>query len=113
MREYLLKEMSGLLNKAELALAKQEDRIKEAEKVMSQKDPAPSLPLAPPSASEQPSPSPTTAMFRPYPDLKPSLLEKESSYQEVVHFTQVWESYIVAGYGSRKNIPQEMVHIQL
>ena len=35
MREYLLKEMSGLLNKAELALAKQEDRIKEAEKVMS------------------------------------------------------------------------------
>ena len=52
-------------------------------------------------------------MFRPYPDLKPSLLEKESSYQEVVHFTQVWESYIVAGYGSRKNIPQEMVHIQL
>ena len=30
-----------------------------------------------------------------------------------MHFTQVWESYIVAGYGSRKNIPQEMVHIQL
>ena len=53
------------------------------------------------------------AMSRPYPDLKPSLLEKESSYQEVVHFTQVWESYIVAGYGSKKNIPQEMVHIQL
>ena len=109
------KEMTGLLHKADLALAKHEDRIKEAEKVMSQKDPAPSLPPAPPSASEQPSipPTPTTAMFRPYPDLKPSLLEKESSYQEVVHFTQVWESYIVAGYGSRRNIPQEMVHIQL
>ena len=107
--------MSVLLNKAELTLAKQEDRIKEAEKVMSQKDPAPSLPPAPPSASEQPSipPTLTTAMFRPYPDLKPSLLEKESSYQEVVDFTQVWESYIVAGYGSRRNIPQEMVHIQL
>ena len=113
MGEYLEKEMSGLLNKADLTLAKHEDRIKEAEKVMSQKDPAPSLPPAPPSASEQPSPSPTTAMFRPYPDLKPSLLEKESSYQEVVHFTQVWESYILAGYGSRKNISQEMVDIQL
>ena len=115
MGEYLEKEMAGLLSKAELALANQEDWIIEAEKVMSQKDPAPSLPPAPASASEQPSipPTSTTAMFRPYPELKPSLLEKETSYQEVVHFTQVWESYIVAGYGSRRNIPQEMVHIQL
>ena len=30
-----------------------------------------------------------------------------------MHFTQLWESYIVAGYGSKKNIPQEMLHIQL
>ena len=82
------KEMAGLLSKAELALANQEDRIIEAEKVMSQKDPAPSLPPAPTSASEQPSipHTPTMEMFGPYPDLKPSLLEKESSYQEVVHF---------------------------
>ena len=115
MGEYLNRQMTDLLNKADLTLAKYEDRIKEAERAMSQKDPPPSLPPAPPSPVEQPSiPStPTTAMFRPYTDLKPSLLEKESSYQEVVHFTQVWESYIVAGYGSRKNIPQEMVHIQL
>ena len=30
-----------------------------------------------------------------------------------MHFTQLWESYIVAGYGSEKIIPQEMLHIQL
>ena len=41
------------------------------------------------------------------------MLEKECSYQEVVHFTELWSSYIIAGYGSEKNIPQETLYIQL
>ena len=76
----------------------------------------PTLPPDPPASpveQQTTPPAPTPAMFRPYPDLKPGMLEKESSFQEVVHFTQLWESYIVAGYGSKKNIPQEMLHIQL
>ena len=85
---------------------------------MSKKEPPPTLPPAPPASPvnlQSTPPAPTPAMFSPYPDLKPSMLEKESSFLEVVHFTELWSSYIVAvaGYGSKKNIPQEMLHMQL
>ena len=99
MVETLEKEMTSLINKAELVLATQEDLIIEAEKVMTQQDPTPTLPPPPPSVSEQPAISSTpstatpSAVFRLYPDLKPCLLEKESTHQEVVHSTQVWDLY--------------------
>ena len=41
------------------------------------------------------------------------MLEKEYNYQEVTHFIELWSSYIIAGYGSEKNIPQETLYIQL
>ena len=104
MAEYLDKQASELLNQADLTLTKYEAKIKEAENIMSRKQPPPTLTSAPPPASPihlQPTPkSSTPAMFRPNPDLKPSMLEKECSYQEVVHFTELWSSYKIAGYGS-------------
>ena len=89
MAEYLNKQASELLNQADLTLAKYKAKIKEAENIMSRKEPPPTLTSAPPPASPtnlQPTPKYSTpAMFRSYPDLKPSMLEKECSYQEVVH----------------------------
>ena len=86
---------------------------------MSKKESPPTLPPAPPASpvNLQPTPPYSTpkliAMFRPYPDLKPSMLEKESSFQEVVHFTELWSSNIEARNGSKKNILQETLYIQL
>ena len=68
MVEYLNKQMTDLLNKTDLTLAKYEDRIKEAERTKSQKDPLPSLPPAPPATQVEGTstpPDPTPAMFRP------------------------------------------------
>ena len=31
----------------------------------------------------------------------------------MTHFIELWSSYIIAGYGSEKNIPQETLYIQL
>ena len=50
--EYLNRQMTELLSKADLTSTKYKDRIKEAERAMSQKDPPPSLPPAPPSPVE-------------------------------------------------------------
>ena len=117
MAEYLNKQMSDLLNTADTTLARYEDKVKDAESFLSRKEPPPTLPPPPPPASPtalQPTPgSATPAIFRPNPDLKPSMLEKECSYQECVHFTELWTSYIIAGYGSEGNIPQETLYIQL
>ena len=116
MGEHLNRQMSELLNKAVLTLTKYEAEIKEAEEIMSRKDPPPTQPPPPPASPEnqQSTPSaPTQAMFRLYSNLKPSMLEKECTFQEVCHFKELWSSYIEAGYGSKKNIPQDMLHIQL
>ena len=51
MAEYLNKQMSELLNQADLTLTKYEAKIKEAETLMSRKEPPSTLPPAPPPAS--------------------------------------------------------------
>ena len=82
MGKYLNKQMSDLLNQADLTFTKYEVKIKEAEGIMSKKESPPTLPPAPPASPVNlKSTPPTPAMFRPYPDLKPSMLEKESSFQ--------------------------------
>ena len=66
MGEYLNKQMAELLNKADLTLTKYEAQIKEAEKIMSRKDPPPTLPPDPPASpvEQQTTPTaPTPAMF--------------------------------------------------
>ena len=67
MAEYLNKQMSELLNQADLTLTKYEAKIKEAETLMSRKEPPPTLPPPPPPASPinlQPTPKfSTPAMF--------------------------------------------------
>ena len=99
MAECLNKQASELLNQADLTLTKYEAKIKEAENIMSRKEPLPTLSSAQSPASPknlQPTPkSSTAAMFRPNPDLKPSMLEKECSYQEVNHFIELRSSYII------------------
>ena len=111
MAEHLYKQMSECLNLADTTMARYEDKIRDAESYLSGKEPPPTLPPPPPPASPtalQPTPrSATHAIFRPNPYLKPCMLEKECSYQECVHFTELWTSYIIAGYGSEDNIPQE------
>ena len=93
MAEYLNKQMSKLLITADTTMARYEDKVKDAESYLSGKEPPPTLPPTlpppPPPASPtalQPTPrSATHAIFRPNPDLKPCMLEKECSYQECVH----------------------------
>ena len=96
-------------------MARYEDKVKDAESFLSKKEPPPTLPPPPASPTAlQPTPrSATPAIFRPNPNLKPCMLEKECTYQECVHFTELWTSYIIAGYGSEDNIPQETLYIQL
>ena len=121
MAEYLNKQMSELLHTADTTMSRYEEKVKDAESFLSKKEPPPTLPPPPPPAlpplppiNLQPTPkSSSPAMFRSYPDLKPSMLEKECNHQEVTHFIELWSSNIIAGYGSEKNIPQETLYIQL
>ena len=106
MAEYLNKQMSEHLNLADSTMARYEDKVRDAESYLSGKELPPTLPPTlpppPPPASPtalQPTPRSTPAIFRPNPDLKPCMLEKECSYQECVHFTELWTSYMIAGYG--------------
>ena len=92
--------MTTLSTKAEHTMTIYEEQIVEAEKVMSLQvtDTAP----APPPSKEQPAPSsaPSSSsslpLFQPQSDLKPAMLEKERWYQKVIHFCQIWESYMAA-----------------
>ena len=50
-------------------------------------------------------------IFKPQASLKPTYLEKESTNLEAVHFTKLFQSYILDGYAG--NPPEKTVWIQL
>ena len=87
--------MTELSTKAEHTMAFYEENIVAAEKVMSLQvtDIAPAHPQSKeeqPASSSAPSSTSSPPLFRPQTDLKPTLLERESSYQEVIHFCQIY-----------------------
>ena len=111
--------MAELSSKAIHTPAVYEEQIFAAEKVMSlqvtpEEAPVPSQNKGEQAASSSSSSSSSVLpLFQPQSDLKPTMLERESSYQEVIHFCQIWENYMASGYGGRDNIPKDMVSVQL
>ena len=53
------------------------------------------------------------ATFKQQADLKPALLEREASFAEAKHFTEIFTNYIENGYGEGARVPREMVAVQL
>ena len=116
MAEYLNRQMLDLISTADSTMIRYEDKVREAETHLSMNELPSTQPPAqppPPPPTSQPASRPTLAIFRPNQDLKPSMLEKECNYQECMHFIELWKNYIIAGYGSEDNIPQETLSIQL
>ena len=107
--------MLDLISTADQTMIRYEVKIKEAEAHLSEGSPStqPSAQPPPPPAASQPAPKPSLTIFWPNQDLKPSMLEKECDYQECMHFIDLWKNYIIVGYGSEDNIPQETLAIQL
>ena len=53
------------------------------------------------------------ATFKQQADLKPALLEREASFAEAKHFTEIFTNYLENGYGGGARLPQQMVVVQL
>ena len=51
--------------------------------------------------------------FRQQSDLRPQILEREATYKEALHFTEIFSNYLENGYGGSARIPQQMIAVQL
>ena len=109
MAEYLNRQMLDLISTSDSTMIRYEEKVREAESHLSMTELAstqpPAQPPPPPPTSptaRQPASRPSLAIFRPNQDLKPCMLEKECSYQECMHFIELWTSYFIAGYGSEE-----------
>ena len=87
------------LTNANERVDKQEDLVKKAEQVLSLQLQLKAVVPGPPQAGPSAGPSgPTSAalpVFRPLSDLKPSPIEKNSTFREIVHFVEVFTSRLV------------------
>ena len=90
------------VNAADLKLQEHEGLVKQAEHLLSLqlllKAVAPGPPQAGPSGALSGGEA-SLPVFRAQSDLKPGVIEKNSTFREVVHFVEIFFNYLVAGYG--------------
>ena len=91
-----------IITAADLKLQEHEGLVKQAEHVLSLQLQLKAVAPGPPQAGPSGAPSGGAAslpVFRAQSDLKPGVIEKNSTFREVVHFVEILFNYLVAGYG--------------
>ena len=108
---------SSVIDSANASLEERErevnSKLAEHEEVLRQAEQVLSLVPAQQQVVEKKDEPRAFATFKQQADLKPALLEREASFAEAKHFTEIFTNYIENGYGGGAKVPREMVAVQL
>ena len=108
---------SSVIESANKSLEEREqevsDKLAEHEEVLRQAEQVLSMIPAQQQVVEKKEEPAAFATFKQQADLKPALLEREASFAEAKHFTEIFTNYLENGYGGGARVPQQMIAVQL